>query len=183
MIENRHVSRVFATCPPFSLTHNFWRQIERHVASLFAPELHFNLEPTKVKRIKIIQLNCCSTNWRPQTSEKSPNVFEIAVDWWQILQGRPDMTIFKEDFTWASTSSACSLWLSRLKWHEYTAPRVIVWTLCWSTSSELVLRLTSFVNLYDLVLSKRRKRMKNKQIYVDLVDCRFNICINLKKVW
>ena len=48
-------------------------------------------------------LNCCSTNWRPQTSEKSPIVFNIAVDWWQILQGRPDVTIFKEDFTWTSS--------------------------------------------------------------------------------
>ena len=65
----------------------------RHVASLFVPEFHFNLEPIKVQRIKIIQLSCCSTNWKPQqTSKKSPNVFNIAVDWWPILQGRQECT-------------------------------------------------------------------------------------------
>ena len=70
--------------------------------------LHQNFTSTwsllKVQRIEIIQLNCCSTNWRLQTSEKSPNVFKIAVDWCQILQGRPDMIIiFKEDFIWTSS--------------------------------------------------------------------------------
>ena len=124
MIENRHVSRVLQCThvifPPFSLTHNFWCQIwvtRRLIVCI-------NLEPIKVQRIKIIQLNCCSTNWRPQTSEKSPNIFKIVVDWWPILQGRLDMTIFKEDFTWIFTSSACLLWLSRLKWHCTSSGRL-----------------------------------------------------------
>ena len=114
IIENTHVSRVFATRACNFPAIQFDAQLLAPNMSDASPRcLHQNFTSTwslfKVQRIKIIQLNCCSTNWRSQTSKKSPNVFKIAVDWWPILQGRHDMTIFKEDFTWTSTSSACSL--------------------------------------------------------------------------
>ena len=49
IIEDRHVSRVFATraCnfPAIQFDTTSGAKYERRVALLFAPELHFNLEP------------------------------------------------------------------------------------------------------------------------------------------
>ena len=56
MIENRQVSRVFATrvCnfPAIQFDTQVTTKYKRRVASLFAPELHFDLEPIKFKESK-----------------------------------------------------------------------------------------------------------------------------------
>ena len=120
MIENGHfwlfpefLQRGCALFPPFSLTHNFWRQIwatRRLVVCTITPlQLGaYSSSKNQNHSVKLLLNKLTATNQRKVTK-----CFKIAVDRWPILQGRP------EDFTWTSTYSACSLWLSRLKWHKY----------------------------------------------------------------